>query len=486
MKKLILFFLLFFLLITDTSALSKFYIGEKVPNMYIEEYDDNNFHNGAPFVIKRDDGSIVYCINPFLVVNTSNYYYEYNYNDKIFNLTDEQLDRINVIAYYGYNYYNHNDIKWYGITQFLIWKSFKFNDIYFTDSYYGNKINAYEEEIAELENLVNNHYLLPSFASNHYEYDPNTTYTLIDNNNVLYKYEILETNIDAKIVNNNLTINTSTDGIYEIKFVKKSPVERNFILYNFPNAQSLFYPGNFKDIIFNLTIEVNSGEVFINKFDSEGKMRVEATLEGATYGIYNTEFELIDTIVTDESGVGYIDNLSLGQYYIKEISPSPGYELDTNTYYFTLTKENKHIEINSYENVIEGNLIINKYYGEDDNYSKEDGAIFEIYDSNYNLIDTCTTLDGNINKKLEYGDYYLIQKQGISGYRFIDRFNISIRENKNYIFDLYDEKEILVVEVPNTLKYDYNKFISIALILVGLIIIVIEKVKEFKEKTTDY
>ena len=171
---------------------------------------------------------------------------------------------------------------------------------------------------------------------------------------------------------------------------------------------------------------------------------------------------------------------------IKEISPSPGYELDTNTYYFTLTKENKHIEINSYENVIEGNLIINKYYGEDDNYSKEDGAIFEIYDSNYNLIDTCTTLDGNINKKLEYGDYYLIQKQGISGYRFIDRFNISIRENKNYIFDLYDEKEILVVEVPNTLKYDYNKFISIALILVGLIIIVIEKVKEFKEKTTDY
>ena len=37
--------------------------------------------------------------------------------------------------------------------------------------------------------------------------------------------------IDAKIVDNNLTINTSTDGIYDMKFIKMSPVERNFILY---------------------------------------------------------------------------------------------------------------------------------------------------------------------------------------------------------------------------------------------------------------
>ena len=78
-------------------------------------------------------------------------------------------------------------------------------------------------------------------------------------------------------------------------------------------------------------------------------------------------------------------------------------------------------------------------------------------------------VNGMINIKLEYGEYYGIQTSGISGYNLVDKFNISIKEEKEYIIDLYSEKEeILIVEVPDTKKYDYDKFISIGLILIGI------------------
>ena len=488
MKKFIFIFLALFIFIPKTNALSKFYLAEKVPNMHIESVSESEVHNGIPFILRRDDGQFVYCINPFESLNTINYYSPYSYNDKLFNLTNDQLNKMNLIAYYGYNYGNHTDLKWYGVTQFLIWKTLNLKDIYFTDKKDGNKIIAYQEEIKEIENLVNNHSKLPSFSNNHFEYTINSSYEINDLNNILNNYEIKESNIESKIVGNTLYIDTNEVGNYEITFVRKSPIKREYILYALKGNQSLLYPGMVDDIEFKVTIEVNSGSITINKLDSENIDRKTAVLEGAVYGIYDDE-ELITTIETDDRGIAYIENLPLGKYYVKEITPSLGYKLDDNTYEINLTNENKDVTIDSYECVIKGNLIINKYYG-DNTYEKEDDAVFEIYDINDNLIGTYETKDGIINEKLEYGEYYSVQKEGISGYKFVDKFNIFINEEKDYIFDLYNKKEyvislsnkkeeVLIVEVPNTKVKNYNKLISISLILSGLILVL----KSFKKTT---
>lgn len=491
MKKII--FILFTLLIfiPNTKALSKFYLGEKVPNMHIESVSESEVHNGIPFILRRDDGKFVYCINPFESLNTTNYYSSYNYNDKLFNLTDEQLNKMNLIAYYGYNYGNHTDLKWYGVTQFLIWKVLNLKDIYFTDTKNGNKIIAYQNEIKEIENLVNNHYKLPSFSNNHFEYTINSSYEINDLNNILSNYEIKESNIESKIEGNALYINTNKVGNYEITFIRKSPIKREYILYALKGNQSLLYPGMINDIEFKITIEVNSGSITINKKDSENIDRKTAILEGAVYGVYDKE-ELINTVETDNNGIAYIENLPLGKYYVKEITPSFGYKLDENIYEINLTNENRDTIIDSYESVIKGKLIINKYYGEENNYKLEEGAVFEIYDIKDNLIGTYETKDGIINEMLEYGEYYGIQTKGITGYKFVDKFNILIDEEKDYILDLYNEKEyiyelnkkeeyitnldnkkdeFLIVEVPNTKVNNYNKTISISLILIGLILI---------------
>ena len=472
MKKIIFIFLTLFIFISSSQALSKFSLHEKVPDMYIESVKDGKVHNGIPFIIKNEDGKIVYCLNHQEKINTTDYYNEYKYNDNLFNLTDEQIDKINLISYYGYQYENHTDIKWYGITQYLIWKTLNYDDIYFTDAN-GNKINAYQEEIKEIEDLVEKYYTLPSFKNNKVEFSINSTNEFYDYNGVLSNYEIYSSNLDVSIHKNfqKAYVTTNKEGNYKIYFTRKSPIDNNYILYFLEDSQSLIYPGKIKDINFEIDVKVTKGSVTINKLDSENKSREFGTLEGATYGIYNGN-ELITTAKTDSNGKIYLENLRWGiNYTIKELTPSKGYKLDGKEYNISLIRNKKDGILNIYSEIIKGNLIINKYYTKNGINELEDKAIFEIYDINNNLIDVCETKSGKIEKKLEYGEYYIIQKSGKPGYKYVDKFYANINEDKDYVYDLYSEEDILIVDVPNTKKTDYNKFISIIFIFIGLIFI---------------
>lgn len=103
------------------------------------------------------------------------------------------------------------------------------------------------------------------------------------------------------------------------------------------------------------------GTVTISKEDSvTGKQaQGEATLEGAIYGvyartpiydpadgsmIYNTDVK-VGELKTNAEANATMSNMYLGQYYIKEISPSKGYTLDTTKYNFDLTYENQNVNV---------------------------------------------------------------------------------------------------------------------------------------------
>ena len=195
---------------------------------------------------------------------------------------------LNLIAYFGYGYQNHTDIKWYGITQFLIWTNLtpRYN-VFLTDTLYGNKIEPYNNEINEIYNLIDNYNKLPSFSNNTLTYTKNKTYELIDTNNVLSTYEILDTNIDVVKEDNKLIINTKEDGIYNINFIKRSPIQREYKLYWAKDTQNFLYPGKINDIKFNLTIKVISGEIKLNKIGLTSS--IESTLEGAIYGVFQND-----------------------------------------------------------------------------------------------------------------------------------------------------------------------------------------------------
>lgn len=473
MKKIINIFILFILFMGGVEAKSKFYINGKFSDTYIHIKSGKEAYNGNMYKYVREDGKLVYCIEPFKLIKPNVYYEEYEYNSDLFNISEEVLNKINLISYYGYGFYNHDSIEWYIATQALIWKSLGVEEIFFTDSS-NNKVNKYEAEINEINSLVDKHLKKPSFSGLHFEYSSNRQYEIYDTNDVLSNYEIKESNIESKIINNKLIIDTKEDGIYNITFIKKSPIDTNYKLYYLSGAQALISPGKLNDITFNITIEVNSGNIIINKFDSESEERIEATLKGAIYGIYN-DSGLIAEITTDESGVATFKDLELGNYYVKELKPSEGYELDTNIYYVNLTKENKSALINSYEKIIKAEVILNKYYVDSDNYTKEDDAIFELYNSKIELVETFKTENGSAKKTIPFGEYYLVQIKGKDGYSFIDKFKISINEKRKYVFELYDKREVLVVDVPDTLKNDHKSKVSASLIITGLFLVFISK-----------
>lgn len=71
------------------------------------------------------------------------------------------------------------------------------------------------------------------------------------------------------------------------------------------------------------------------------------SLEGAVYGIYSDGVQ-VDTITTDKNGYAKSSILPVGNYTVKEITASTGYDLDENTYNVTIVKD-QTIRANSNE-----------------------------------------------------------------------------------------------------------------------------------------
>lgn len=80
---------------------------------------------------------------------------------------------------------------------------------------------------------------------------------------------------------------------------------------------------------------VSTGSVSVQKSSANANITSgngNYSLAGAVYGVYNDYgcTAEVGRITTDSSGYGTLGDLSLGTYYIKEISASPGYLLDPN------------------------------------------------------------------------------------------------------------------------------------------------------------
>lgn len=98
------------------------------------------------------------------------------------------------------------------------------------------------------------------------------------------------------------------------------------------------------------TDELVKAHITLYKVDAETGEQVpqgDATLEGAVYGLYAREDivhpdgttgvlysagDLVATLTTDEDGNAEIGDLYLGNYYVKEITPPTGYNIDENEY----------------------------------------------------------------------------------------------------------------------------------------------------------
>lgn len=168
----------------------------------------------------------------------------------------------------------------------------------------------------------------------------------------------------------------------------------------------------------------------ITKKSTKENIGTDASYANAVYGIYAKSDILksdnktvlyakdtkVTTIVTDSTGYGCAKGLPVGEYYLKEEDPPAGFEKNEAVTNVTLDKDTK---VTVYDNPYVGKIKLHKTY--DSDQKNEPGAVFEIYNSKNELVDTITTGDDGIaeTKELPYGAYTIHQAQGTPGFEKI-------------------------------------------------------------------
>lgn len=442
MLKTIIIILSTLLCITNTNASAKI---EK-QNIYYARYGGGKPYLSDKVEYFEIDGNTAYCIEPGMPISTTDYIEmnELPYSNDI-------IEKIKLIGYYGYNYENHKTNNYRLATQALIWNLIGGQKVdFYTKQYgYGDYIDISKEK-EEIQNLINKHYLKPTI--NDIEEFYNNEIIIKDANEVLDNYEIeYQGKNNVQIKNNTLII----------KILKQDKLILKRKKYD--NKTSVFYEGNNikSQMIAVLTldeidkIEINLspifGELKINKKSNKESIY---NLKDAIYGIYDLENNLIKEIKTDEKGNAQA-KLTKGKYYLKELKAPLGYHLDETKHYFEIDKENLIKELILEEEVIESKIKLKKKYG---NSSKElydePNITFLVYKNN-ELINKITTNEiGEATIILPYGKYTIKQENTKEGYLKVNDFEITVDgKNKELKYELVDEEINAFVKI---IKKDYE------------------------------
>ena len=387
-----------------------------------------------------------YCIDIGVDIKTSVYHSTNDFS--VSRLTDEQIDYIRSISYFGYGYQGHNDYKYYMAAQELIWEYLGEIEVEWTNemSADGTRIDIgiYKETILTLKDEYDKKIEFGNIDGRAFSVGEDNVLT--DNNGVLFDYEVVSSKYsEVNIKGNDLVIKVgNVIGKEQIELKRKGYYDYESKLYYYDNSQRLISNGNYKDIDEVVSFDINGASLTgkVVQGSDVKSISVDASLEGAMYEIYDKDNNLIGTYKTDAEGKFRVDNLLLGEYSIKQIKESTGYVINKKLKNFVVDKDNQEL-------VLEQRLILNsfelrKFYGSDGNYKPESLITFLVYDSNWDFRFYLTTdLDGIAFFRLPYGRYTIRQNNSTNGYAKVDDFIIEVTEDKQLTdityYNLVDE-----------------------------------------------
>ena len=472
-KKLLLFFgiiisTIFGIFITTDTVNAEQYIGqaiwpsEHISNIYIKKLkaDGSGKYQQARFIRRSEDNAFVYCLQPFVEIDNNLPYYNIARSDYelYLNMSKEQFRKINLYTYYGYGYGNHTDPKWYAVTQVMVWRTADpSSQFFFTDTLNGNRNDSlFASEIAELENLVNTHYVKPEFDNvSNINLPITNTISLTDKNNKLSEYKIEnQSNVSASISGNTLNITATGIGNASIK-LKKTDTKFSVppVVYFSDHSQDVFRLGSYDPLEVELNFKVIGGKVAIQKVDSETLKTTaqgSATLKGAVYGIFKEDGTKLAEITTNDSGYAKSDYLpSIGKLYVQEIKQSNGYKLDSTKYYVELTNGNLEPTVQVKEEVIKGRIKITKFDSETNACKAQGeatlkGAVYKIVNSKGEVVDTLTIGDDctATSKEIPYDNYKILEEKSSVGY-YIDSKTYDVFVNGETTFNVTSKEEVI-------------------------------------------
>ena len=383
-------------------------------------------------------------------------------------ISDSIKEKVLLIAYYGYNYQGHQTLEYRAATQAMIWETVKGGNTkvtFFTQRFgEGNELDISKEK-GEIERLISNHKVKPSFDSKEFSALVGEQLVLNDSNGVLNNYNININEATFYKKDNKLYITPYVAGKLQVKLKEKEAYTSSYKIFVSDVYQDQIIPGIIDNIEGNFIINSEYGKVNIQKKDSEiGIKQGEATLGGAKYGIYRRDNDiLMGTITTDENGyAGSESILSYGNYYLKELKSSIGYKLDSNKYYFDINSNSKNVHVDVFEDVIKGRIKIIKQDSETNTCKPLgegilSGAKYQIIDINNNVVDTITINDNctSTSKELPYGKYKVKEIEASKGYKIDNNIYDVFIDSDNLEINVTSKEDIIKNRISILKQYDY-------------------------------
>lgn len=315
-------------------------------------YVDSSGHYGNfEYFTRKSDGKIAYCIEPGVSLYNGTYtgFYDLSMIEiaNTVNLSLEQLNKLSLIAYFGWGYNGHYGYEWIVATQSLIWDEIGLEFQYTSKNNPSNPWKyvistpiGVQEKMEEIKKLIDKYLEKPNFPT-HIKIGINDQY-ILNTIQSLENYSISSCiNCSAYLNENQLIIRPTTDQDGSIHLIKKiQDWDTSFIVYEHKSGQNMIVPGNLQSLETDITFEIVTGELELKKYDQDVKTctpKNGGSLAGSIYHLYNNDGTYINDLVIDDNCNAKITNLELGTYYIQEYKAGLNYELDPSKYYFEVS-----------------------------------------------------------------------------------------------------------------------------------------------------
>lgn len=284
----------------------------------------------------------------------------------------------------------------------------------------------------------------------------------VDTDNTEYRisgvtFEVLDSNMNVietiTTDENGEAISSKLPCVEEIYYLREISTQDTYVLSDEIKEFTLTQD-EITDIIFEN--EKIKGKLEITKVDSKDNNK---TIQGAVFGIYDEDNNLVQQVTTNENGIALTDDLVIGKYYCKEMKTgSPYYLLNENTYVFEI-KTNGEIIKKIIENeptdvkvdvdkegtteIKPGEKVNYRFFNvaNNSNIYLENFKWFDYIPTDYIRLETMTT--GTWNQDLIYSVYYKTNK---SDDYILYKEKLSTKENYDLDFTTLelDEDEYII------------------------------------------
>ncbi len=414
----------------------------------------NTMKNTGAGLFSMSDGNTAFCIEP----GTHSSFKANAYTRKTLNasnlkeagIKDEAtFAKLQRIAYYGYGYNGDTAQATYLATQLLIWNVQGNASV----SAGATSTNNVTKKMTTIENRIANATKTPNFDTKKKIVPVGESAIFTDADNILSNFEVATCDgCEAEIQDNNLIVTSNKIGTATVTLKRKEEGTNSLATHNYlytaGTYQKLAVLGRPDPVMANINVEFKGAIIKPYKRDIEtnDKTQGDATFEGATYELRDSEDQVIETLVADKTGaLNSQIELNVGTYTLRETKAPEGYLLSDKVYTIEVTKENigQEISIDVFDTVIKSKVLIEKTYGSEyEGYQPELGAVFEVLNSKNEVVMTITTEEKGLGIiTLPYGEYTLRQIVSAEGYVKQDDIKFSVTEDsKIFQFELVNLK----------------------------------------------